>query len=348
MSGGFFKTKRAALGVWAALMLAVTLAAPTPARAEAREVRIAEQHGLAYLPIHVAVQRHLIEARAKAAGLGKVKLRVERFGGGIAVNQAVLSGRSDIGAGDVAAMLSLWARTRGGDSETRGMMALAAMPLKFVTNDPRVKDIKDYAGLGGHRIALPSARISLQAVALQMAAEKTFGVGQHGRLDDMAAAMPHPWASAALIAGHHAVKTHIATPPYSFREVASGKGRVIVTSYDIVGGPHSSVVLFATKKWKTSNPKLFRAIDEACREAIEWINADFRRAAKFYLETMDAKHDLSEIETILADRGQIVFDPVPRNTLPFAQFMQRTGAIGATAGAWTDYFWEPAHGPDGG
>ena len=336
--------KRAALGVLAALILA----APAPVRAEAGEVRIAEQYGLAYLPIHVAIEHRLIEARAKAAGLGKVKVRIERLGGGVAVNQAILSGRSDIGAGGVTILLSLWARTRGGDSETRGMMALAAMPLKFVTNDPRVKNIKDYAGLGGHRIALPSTKVSLQAVALQMAAEKAFGPGQHGRLDDMAAAMPHPWASTALISGHQTVKTHIATPPYSFQEVASGKGRIIATSDDAVGGPHSSAVLFATKKWKTANPKLFQAVDAACREAVEWINADFRRAATFYLETMDAKHDLAEIETVLADRGQIVFDPVPQNTLPFALFMHRTGAIGAKADGWTDYFWETARGPGGG
>ena len=344
MIGGFFKTERVALGVLAALLGA----APAPARAEASEVRIAEQYGIAYLPIHVAIERRLIEARATAAGLSKVKIKLERFGGGIAVNQAVLSGRSDIGAGDIAAMVSLWARTRGGDSETRGMTALATMPLKFITNDPRVKTVKDYAGLGGHRIALPSTKISAQAVVLQMAAEKAFGPGQHDRLDAMAAAMPHPWASSALIAGHPAIKTHIATPPYSFREVASGKGRVIASSYDMVGGPHSSVVLFATKKWKTANPKLFQAIDGACREAIDWINADFRRAATFYLERMDARHDLSEIETVLADRGQIVFDSVPTNTLSFAQFMQRTGAIEAKPAAWTDYFWETAHGPGGG
>ena len=57
--------KRAALGVLAALILA----APAPVRAEAGEVRIAEQYGLAYLPIHVAIKHRLIEARAKANGV---------------------------------------------------------------------------------------------------------------------------------------------------------------------------------------------------------------------------------------------------------------------------------------
>lgn len=354
MSNRFFATRRPPADLsagrrlgWAALAV-LALAAPIPAWAEATEVHIAEQHGLAYLPVHVVLEQQRIEARARAAGLGKIKVTVERFGGGVPVNQAVLSGRSDVGAAGVAPLLALWDRTRGGENETRGILALAAVPLTFITNDPRVKTVRDYAGLGDHRIAVPAAAVSIQAVVLRMAAEKTFGVGQHHRLDEMVAAMPHPSAAAAIIAGRQAVRTHIATPPYSFREMTSGKGRVIATSYDFVGGPHTAVVLFATQKWKKANPKLFQAVVEAYREAIDWINADFRRAARFYLETMDSKHDLSEIESMLADKNQIAFDPTPRNTLPIAHFLHRTGAMTVKAGAWTDYFWETAHGPDGG
>ncbi|MBM3565834.1 MAG: ABC transporter substrate-binding protein [Alphaproteobacteria bacterium] len=331
------------LGMTAALALAAFPAAA----AERTQIRIAEQYGLAYLPLHVAVERKMIENRAKAAGLGGVKVVFERFSGGAAVNQAILSGRSDIGAGGVTAMLSLWDRTRGSDNETRGIMALGAIPLKFVTGDPRVRSLKDYADLSGHRIAVPATKVSIQAVVLQMAAEKTFGEGQHRRLDDMAAAIPHPRAAEMMIGGE-TTKTHIATPPYSFRESASGKGRVIANSYDIVGGPHSTVVLFASKPWKDANPALFQAVADGCADAIKWINGNRRRAAESYLSLMELKHDLSEIETILGDRNQIVFDATPRNTMPFARFMHKTGAIRTLPAAWADYFWETVQGQDGG
>ena len=44
----------------------------------------------------------------------------------------------------------------------------------------------------------------------------------------------------------------------------------------------------------------------------------------------------------------VLFRPEPRNTIPFARFLERTGAIKAKAESWKDYFWESVHGLDGG
>lgn len=334
--------------VLAAALALVVLVRPQPSAAEAGEVRIAEQDGPAYLPIRVALAHRLIEKHAKNAGLGAVKVETRRFEGGIAVNQAVLSGHADFGAAGTTVMLSLWDRTKGSEFETRGAIALAAMPLKFVTTDHRITGLKDYDGRADHRIAVPETKVSIHAVTLRMGAEKVFGPGQAHRLDPLLLALPHPHAAAAFLTSHMSIQTHIAALPYSFQEIAAGRGRAIATSPEIVGGPHTTVVLFATRKWKEKNPKLFKAVADAEIEALGWLSQEPRRAAKFYKDQAKSKQDIAEIEAMFADEGEIAFGPVPRNTMPFALFLERTGAIKAKAASWKDYFWETAYAFDGG
>ena len=56
------------------LLLLLALAYAPAAWAEANEVRIVMPYGLGYLPVYVAVDRGLIQERAKAAGLGDIKV----------------------------------------------------------------------------------------------------------------------------------------------------------------------------------------------------------------------------------------------------------------------------------
>lgn len=332
-----------------AVALALTvLVRPPSAAAEAGEVHIAEQDGIAYLPIRVALAHRLIEKHAKSAGLGEIKVVARRYESGIAVNQAVLSGNADFGAAGTTVLLSLWDRTRGSEFETRGVIALAAMPLKFVTTDHRIAGLADLSGRADHRIAVPEAKVSIHAVTLRMGAEKVFGPGQAYRLDPLLFVLPHPHAAAALLASRRTIQTHVAGLPYSFQEISSGRGRVIATSTEIVGGPHTTAVLYATRKWKEKNPRLFKAATDAAIEALAWLREDSRRAAKFYKDQAKSKQDIAEIEAMFADANEIAFDPRPRNTMPFALFLARTGAIKARPASWKDYFWETAHGFDGG
>ena len=50
-----------------------------------------------------------------------------------------------------------------------------------------------------HRIAMPAVRVSNQAILLQMACEKEFGVGHHSKLDAITLAMAHPDATIAMV-----------------------------------------------------------------------------------------------------------------------------------------------------
>ena len=250
-----------------AIAAAVLAGASANVSAEADEVRFAQQFGLLYLPMHVVVDQKLVEACAKDAGLGDVKVSMHRFSGGAAVNQALLSGNVDFAAGGIGPLLTVWDKTKGG-LNVRAMTNLAAMPLKLNTNDPNVMKLEDYLEAEDHKIATPSVKVSIQARVLQMAAAKKWGQDEFDKLDDMTVSMKHPSAVAALLAGGQAVKSHFATLPTSWQELQSGKAHNVITSYDVLGGRHSTVAMYNAEKWKTENPGLYECVWKSFRTAI--------------------------------------------------------------------------------
>src|SRR4051794_11172862 len=114
-----------------ALLAAVCAAALSigPAAAEeAREIRVAKQFGISYLPITVMEVQQLIEKHAKAAGLGEVKVTWAQFSSGAPMNDALISNSLDVVSGGVGPLLTIWARTRG-NLNVKGIAALNSMPL---------------------------------------------------------------------------------------------------------------------------------------------------------------------------------------------------------------------------
>ena len=63
---------------------------------ELKEVRIAQQFGLGYLPLMIARQYGLIEKHASAAGLGNIRVVWSRFPSGKSMNAALQAGFLDI------------------------------------------------------------------------------------------------------------------------------------------------------------------------------------------------------------------------------------------------------------
>src|SRR5690242_17287061 len=144
------------------------------ANAETRTVRIATQYGISYLPMTIMAEKNLLEAEGKKRGLD-LKTDWVRFTGGPPMNEALVSGNLDFASGGVGPLVTIWARTQH-NIKAKGIAALNAMPLYLNTINPNVKTIKDFTDKD--RIALPAVRVSIQAVILQMAAEKAFGAGQ--------------------------------------------------------------------------------------------------------------------------------------------------------------------------
>ena len=158
------------------LLAALALfAVPGCALAEGR-LRIAEQFGIGYLPLHVIRDQGLIEKHGQAQGI-EITVEWAKLGGGATVNDALLSGSIDVAAAGIGPLLTIWDRTRG-NQEVRAIAALGSQPYYLLTSNPKVTSLKDFTK--ADKIALPSVGVSAQARTLQIAAEREFGAGQHG------------------------------------------------------------------------------------------------------------------------------------------------------------------------
>ncbi len=113
--------------------------------------------------------------------------------GGGSQTDALLAGNVDIVNTGTGNLLLLWDRTRGG---VKGIVATSALPLLLVSRDPKIRTIKDIGP--GDKVAVPTVKVSTQAILLQMAAGEIWGADQSGRLDASTVQLGHPDAAIAL------------------------------------------------------------------------------------------------------------------------------------------------------
>jgi NitT/TauT family transport system substrate-binding protein len=323
------------------LLAAVLVAGMTAtgAHAEVGEVRIAEQFGIAYLPLMMMREKGLIEKHAKNAGLGDIKVTWARFGSGAAMNDALLSGNLDFATGGVGPLLTIWSKTKG-SLDVKGVATLCRMPLYLTTTNPGVKSIKDLTDKD--RIALPAVKVSLQARTLQMAAEQAFGPGKHEVLDRLTVSMRHPDGTAAMLSGRSEITAHFSGPPFQQQQLRDPRIRKILSSFDVLGGPTTFVSLWARTSFRVSNPKTYKAFVDAMREAMTIINADKKAASAVFISQTKSKLEPAFVEKIVMDPENI-FTTTPRNTIKYAVFMHKVGAIEHLPASWKDYYFPEIH-----
>jgi NitT/TauT family transport system substrate-binding protein len=240
------------------------------------------------------------------------------------------------GAG-VGPLLTIWDRTAGRQN-VRGIASLGNFPYLLVSTNPKVNSIADFTD--EDRIALPAVSVSVQARILQMAAAKRWGTAEFARLDRLTQSVPHPDATAAVIAGRTEINSHFGNPPFQDQELAGNpNAHVVLNSYDVLGGPSSSTVLYATEKYVKENPKTYRAFIAALDEAAHLVAANPELAADAYLRVTKAKTDRAFLLKVIRN-PQIEFKVAPQNTLGLAQFLHQAGAIRKQPASWKDYFFE--------
>jgi NitT/TauT family transport system substrate-binding protein len=320
------------------LMVALGVCAlGTPRRAHAEgAIRIAEQYGVVYLLLNVVRDQQLIEKEGRRQGLD-IKVEWARLSGGAAVNDALLTGAIDIAGAGVGPLLTVWDRTHGRQN-VKGVASLGNLPYYLVSNQPRVRSIADFTEKD--RIALPAVTVSVQSRILQMAVAKRWGEKSYDRLDKLTQAIPHPDATAAILAGGTEITGHFGNPPFQEQELAGNKdAHIVLSSYEVLGGPSSATVLYATEKFRESNPKTYRAFVAALADASKFVADHPEAAADIYLRVTQSKTDRALLLKIIRD-PQVQFTIVPRNTYPLAQFMHRIGAIRNEPASWKDYFFD--------
>ncbi len=304
------------------------------ARAEG-EIRIAEQFGISYLPLQMMRHQNLIEEAGKRQGLD-IKVTWSRLASGNPMNDAMLSGSLDVASGGVGPLLLIWDRTKG-NLNIKAISAINSMPLYLTTRNPAIKSLKDFTAKD--KIALPAVKVSVQARTLQMAAEKL--LGKFDALDEFTVSMAHPDATAALMSGATEVNSHFGSPPFQYTQLADSKITRVLNSYDVLGGPTTFNLVWARDDFRTKNPKTYKAFMEALAEAVKRINADKAAAAKVYIEANNSKEDPAFILKMLND-PEIVFTLEPQNTMAYAEFMHKVGALKNKAASWKDYVFEEA------
>lgn len=319
----------------AAGLAALALAAAAPAHAEGR-IRIAEQFGVVYLLLNVAQDQKLIEKHGRKQGVD-IDVDWIRLSGGAATNDALLSNSVDVVGAGLGPLFTVWDRTAG-KQNVRAVASLGNFPYYLVSTNPAVKSIADFGPKD--RIALPAVTVSVQARILQMAAAKQWGPAQFRKLDPLTQAVPHPDATAAVIAGKTEINAHFGNPPFQDQELAGNpNAKVVLDSYEVLGGPSSATVLYATEKWVKENPKTYRAFLDALVEAAQIASSNPEAAADAYLRVNRNSIDRALLVKVLKD-PKVQFKVAPQNTLGLAQFLHQVGAIRKKPASWRDYFFE--------
>ena len=327
------------LSVVVAVVAVVAFAfSATVAGAEPRVVRIATQYGISYLPLTIMAEKKLLESEGKKLGLDLTTDWI-RFTGGPPMNEALISGNLDFASGGVGPMVTIWARTQN-NLKVKGICAINSMPLWLNTINPNVKTIKDFTEKD--RIALPAVRVSMQAVILQMAAEKVFGKGQEHKLDQWTVSLSHPDGLAQMMSGKSEISAHFTSAPFMYTELEDKRVHRVLNSYDVFGGPHTFNVVWATSKLYEGEPKIVQAFLAALRIAMKEINDDPAAAAALWVKADNSKLTPAQAEKIIRDKDN-TWTLTPQKVMDVAGYMGRVKMVPATPTSWKDMFIDAVH-----
>jgi NitT/TauT family transport system substrate-binding protein len=320
------------------LLLASIVLAPI-STSHASEIRIAEQFSIGYLQFNIMKRDQLIEKYARQRGLADTKVSWMRFNGPSAMNDALLSNSADVVAGGVPGLITLWDKTRGTALEVKGICPLSAQPFLLNTRREAVKTIADFDE--NDRIAVPSVKVSVQAVVLQMAAAKAFGEKNFARLDPLTVSMSPPDSTISLMSGAGSITTVFSVPPFQFQQLQQSGVHTVLSSFDVVG-PHTFSVAWTTSRFHRDNPELYRAFLDAVKEATSIIAADPKAAAESWIKDSNSKLTPEFVAGIIGGKD-VSWAQTPQANLTFARFMHAVGSIKASPESWKDLYFSEIH-----
>lgn len=318
-------------------LLAVITLGP---HALAQEIKISRQFGLPYLPLMVMENQRLIEKHVKQQGGGDVATKWSTVGTSTATLDGLLSGQIDFASAGITVVLTLWDKTAGTQNEIMAISGISSFPYPLVTNNPNVKSLKDFGP--NDRIAVPAAKVSVQAIVLQMAVAKAFGADKRTALDAQTVSLSHPDAAVAVMSKRSEINSHFSYPPYSHQELKAPGVHAVLWANDVTNGPATTIEVVTSRRVLNENPKWVDAFLAAQEEANAFIAAKPREAAQIYLSMTKDKLTVDEIVEIIADKDAKI-STTPFNTMLFANFMKDAGTLKKAPASWKDYFFPVAH-----
>ena len=306
-----------------ATALAPALATPAIRRAyaETSEILIAKQFGTLYLQQDVMEQQRLIEKHGALLGLPNLAASYIKLAGSGPVTDGLLSGRLHFASGGAPGAILLWDRTRGA---VRSCFAMNATDQKLVTVRPDLKSIADL--LPTDRIGLPAAKTSPQAIWLQMAATRQFGIADYAHWDAQTVTRAHPDSMAQMI-GRSEINCHWTTSPFQERELANPAVHEVDSSLRIMAIPSITPnTIYGNAAFREANPLAWRAAIAAFHEATDFIIKQPTQAAELYLKNSGDKDTVPNVLAAMSAPGN-EFTLQPRGIQKIADFMTDTGVV---------------------
>ncbi len=270
---------------------------------------IADQYGLAYAPIEIMKQNHILEKYLPAGQ----QVEWVKLGNTAAIREAMLSGNLDIGFMGIPPFLI------GLDNQMPWKMftGLSSSPLGLVSNNPDVQALEDLIGKG--KIALPQPG-SIQHILLSMAAKKQLGNAKI--FDNQLIALKHPDGYQALLNGSDVV-AHFTAPPYLLQELQNEKFHQILSGNEAFGGEFTFIVGVCQEPLTKDKTKM-DAFTSALKEALQFMNDSPDETIEILAKAYEM--DVNEIKNQIKQEG-MTFSTDINGTERFIGFMLETGYI---------------------
>jgi NitT/TauT family transport system substrate-binding protein len=301
---------------------------------QAAEIRLAEQFSMGYLQFNVMKRDRLIEKYAEQRGLKDVKVSWQRFNGPAAMNEALLSNSTDIVTGGVPGLITLWDKTQGTSFEVKGICALSSQPFLLNTSNPAITSIRDFSERD--RIAVPSIKVSVQAVVLQMAVAAAFGEENYAKLDQLTVSMSPPDATIALLSGAGIISAAFSVPPFQFQQLEQKNIHTVLSSFDAIG-PHSFTVAWTSARFRNNNPELYAAFLDAMKEATAIVSANPQQTAQTWINDTNSRLPVEMVTKVLTGPN-VEWTMTPSAIMKFAKFMRKVGTTRHEPKSWKDLF----------
>ena len=258
-------------------------------------------------------------------------------------NDALMDGTVDIVSGGIPGLLIAWDRTSGTPREVRGIAAMSREPLLLNTRNPDIHTLRDFTS--ADRIAVPSRKVSAQAVLLEMAAAKEWGEASFDRLDPMTFSLSPLEATKGLLQRQPDFESAFTVPPYQFAQLADPSIHTVLSSTDIVGRA-SGGIAWTTKQFHDGNPTIYRAILDAMREATDFVAHHPAETVAYFAEDSKIPVDQDLMLRLLAD-PRFSYELTPYGMATWAEFLHKIGRIQRMPDSWKALFWPEIYDLDG-
>lgn len=300
----------AGIGTSAVLAGASLLPGPAAARSpQPVSIRVGYQYGLVYAPLLLMRQLDTIRRHWPDASI-----EFSQVASGPVVRDQLIAKRLDIGVLGPAPFLVGWPHLN-----SKYIVSTGVFPYRLVTWREDIRSIADFRP--DDKIAVPGPG-SLQHILLAMAAKKQLG---HARaLDVNIVSLPHPDATASMLARNPAVAAHFTNIPFLFSELDAPHIHTVLDGFDIFGGLFSSPLAFATSEFIEQNPLAVGLFVAAYNDAVAMLNLEPVKAAEILAP--EFKQSVAAMTRWLTWPG-VTFTSLPYGIMGWHEFMLDAGYV---------------------